>query len=121
MSRYTDVALLGDGALLCDFPKLHLREIGTCALGLAYLGQIDQRRLYLPFGHSSMNAYLIRELHMSDDMAWHRIDAARIARKFPAIYDYVADGRLHLTGVRMLSSHLTPENCDELLKAAVYK
>jgi hypothetical protein len=58
---------------------------------------------------------------MSEDEAYKRIQAARAARRFPAIYAAVAEGRLHLTTVVKLAPYLTDENADELLAAAVHK
>ena len=46
---------------------------------------------------------------------------ARAARRFPAIFPELAEGRLNLTAVLPLAPHLTPENADELLAAAVHK
>ena len=57
----------------------------------------------------------------SEDSAYKRTQAARTARQFPAIFDAVAKGRLHLTGVNLLAPHLTPENADALLKAAALR
>ena len=58
---------------------------------------------------------------MSEDAAFKRIRAARTARRFPAIFAAVADGRLHLSAVVMLAPHLTEDTVDELLTAAIHK
>jgi 5-methylcytosine-specific restriction endonuclease McrA len=58
---------------------------------------------------------------MSEETAFKRMRAARAARKFPALYPALADGRLHLTAVVLLAPHLTPENVDELVAAASHK
>ena len=42
-------------------------------------------------------------------------------RKFPKLLELVADGRLHLTGIGLLASHLTAENAEELMAAATHK
>jgi len=39
-------------------------------------------------------------------------------RQFPAIFEAVADGRLHLSAVRLLGPFLTPENWGDLLAEA---
>ena len=49
------------------------------------------------------------------------IRAGRTARKFPAIFGALADGRLHLTAVILLMPHLTAETAAELLTAAANK
>ena len=79
------------------------------------------RKLYLPAGYSSMFAYSVHERHMSEDEAFLRIGAARAARAFPAIFDAIAEGRLHLTAVVLLRPHLTPANAAELLAAAEHQ
>ncbi|HYM81994.1 MAG TPA: hypothetical protein VEY91_11380 [Candidatus Limnocylindria bacterium] len=68
-----------------------------------------------------MHAYCLHELHLSEEAAFKRIRAARTARRFPAIFPAVAEGRLHLSAVVMLSSYLTPENADELMAASAHR
>jgi hypothetical protein len=58
---------------------------------------------------------------MSEDAAYRRITAARAARRSPAIFPMVADGRLHLTAVLLLAPYLTRETADGLLRVAVGK
>ena len=43
------------------------------------------------------------------------------ARQFPAIFGLLADGRLHLTAVMVLTPYLTAQNADDLLVAAAHK
>src|SRR5437867_2003251 len=68
-----------------------------------------------------MFLYCVHELRLSEDAAYKRIQAARVARQFPAIFDAVAEGRLHLTGVGQLAPYLSPETADGLLEAAAHK
>jgi hypothetical protein len=88
---------------------------------LAYLGEIDARRLYLPRGHASTYRYCVDEFHMSEGTAFKRIRAARLVRRFPIIYDAVAEGRIHLAALILLSKHLTSHNILELLAAAAHR
>jgi len=78
-------------------------------------------QLYLPAAYPSMFAYCVGELHFSEDAAFKRIKAARAARRFPAIFDAVAEGRLHLSAAVMLAPRLTEDTVDELLAAATHK
>jgi 5-methylcytosine-specific restriction endonuclease McrA len=110
--RRTDADLLGHARMLAG------RDRETTADLLADLGEIESRGLHRVAGHSSMFAYCVDELGLSEDAAYKRIQVARAARKFPALLDALADGRLHLTGANLLVPHLTPENFDELLDAA---
>src|SRR5439155_26562607 len=80
-----------------------------------------KRRLYLPAGFPSMFLYCVHELHLWEDAAYKRTQAARTAWQFPAVFDAVAEGRLHLRGVNLLAPYLTPENADALLQAAANK
>ncbi len=68
-----------------------------------------------------MASYCVGELHLSEDAAFNRIRAARTAREFPALFDALADGRLHLAAVLLLTPRLTAGSVDELIAAAAYK
>src|SRR5258706_5923202 len=58
---------------------------------------------------------------MSEDAAYRRITAARVARQFPAIFEAVSDGRLHPTAVGFRAPYLTPENAADLVAAAAHR
>ena len=87
-------------------------------MALAHIVEVDARRLYVPAGFPSMFLYCVHELHFSEEAARKRIHAARAARRFPAIFSAVAEGRLHLSAVVTLAPHLTEDTADELLAAA---
>ena len=112
---------LSDAVLLRNTSELVARDRVTTAELLAHIAEVDARKLYLPAAYPSMFAWCVGELRLSEDAAYKRIQAARIARLCPAILSAVADGRLHLTGVGMLAPYLTTENADGLLRAAAYK
>ena len=88
---------------------------------LELLAEVDARRLYLGEGCSSLFSYCTRVLHLSEHAAYHRIEAARAARRFPILFDLVAAGDVTLTTVAMLRPHLTPDNHAALLSAARHK
>jgi 5-methylcytosine-specific restriction endonuclease McrA len=117
MSRYS-LTHLPDPVLLSDLSELVARDRATTAELLAHLAEVDARRLYLPAAYPSMYAWCVGELKLSEDAAAKRIQAARVARRFPAIFPMLADGRLHLTGLNLLAPYLEPDNCHELLAAA---
>ena len=116
MSTYS-LSHLSDPALLQGLAALVARDRAVTAELLAHIAEIDARKLYLPAAYPSMFAYCVGELGLSEHAAYKRIQAARRAREFPAIFPALADGRLHLTGLGLLAPHLTPENADELLLA----
>jgi hypothetical protein len=120
MQNYT-LAHVGDAVLLHDLTELVTRDRATTAMLLAHMAEVDARRLYAPAGYSSMHGYCVGELGLSEDAAKRRIQAARAARQFPAIFHAIAEGRLHLTGVCLIAPHLTPENARTLIELASHK
>ncbi len=112
---------LSDAALLRDLATLVTQDRMTTAALLAHIAEVDARRLYAPAGYPSMHAYCVDELRLSEDCALKRIQAARAARRFPALFTALAEGRLHLAGVCLLAPHLTEENSDELLESAAHR
>ncbi len=120
MHRYSRSAL-SDHALM---QSLEARAAGQCtstAELLADMAEVDIRGLHVAAGYPSMYLYCVDHLHMSEDEAFMRIRAARTGHQFPAIFAAVADGRLHLSAVVMLSPRLTVENAGELISAASHQ
>ncbi len=85
---------------------------------LWHLAEVDARGLYRDEACSSMFAYCTDRLGFSENVAYKRITAARLARKFPAILRSIANGEIHLTGVKILAKVLTPENHERVLRQA---
>src|SRR5213078_1648586 len=96
---------VSDESLLADLAALVATDRQTTAALLAHIAEVDARGLFLPAACSSMHSYCVRVLHLGEDAAFKRIRAARAARRFPQIFDAIADGRLHVTGVGLLSAH----------------
>lgn len=111
----------GDRDPLRELAAAFAEERANTAQLLACIAEFDARRLYLSAGHPSIHSYCVHELHFSEEDAFERVRVARTARQFPAIFDALFEGRLHLSGVFSLAPHLTPENADELLCAAAHK
>jgi hypothetical protein len=55
---------------------------------------------------------------MSEAQAYLRIQAARLGRQFPLIVQLFAKGSLHLTAIKLLGPHLTPDNYVQVLERA---
>jgi hypothetical protein len=98
---------------------LREREATTCLI--AHLAVLDERRLYLVEGYSSLFTYCTQALHLSEHAAYGRIQAARAIRKFPIVLDMLGDGSLNLTTVGLLAGLLTHENHREVLDMARHK
>jgi hypothetical protein len=85
---------------------------------IAHLAAVEERRLHLEAGSSSLFDYCIHRLGLSESEAFHRITAARLARRFPVIFGLIERRAVHLSAVCLLRDYLTPENHRELLDEA---
>src|ERR1043166_8516458 len=119
--NFYSLSHVSNAALLRDLATSVKQDRATTATMLAQIAEVDERQLYRAAAYESMYLYCLHELHMSEDVAYMRIRAARAARKFPAIFPAVADGRLHLTAVVLLAPHLTTGTADALLAEASHK
>ncbi len=117
----SSVAHLSNDELIARVKHLAEREREATASLVAHLAELDERRLYLAEGCSSLFTYCMQVLHLSEHAAYHRIEAARAVRKFPVILERLSDGSVNLTTVGLLAAHLTSENHREVLDMAQHK
>src|SRR2546427_11223477 len=103
---------VSDRDLLRGLASLVADDRTTTAMALAHIAEVDARRLYVPAGFPSMFLYCVHELHFSEEAARKCSHAARAARRFPAIFSAVAEGRLHLSAMVTLAPHLTEAPAD---------
>ena len=120
MDRY-DLSHVADSTVLANTKTIVAGRRGLTADLLAHLVAIEARRLYAPMGYSSMYQYCVGELHLSGQTAVKSIRVARMARRFPAIFTAVAQGRVHLSGLILVKPHMTRRTADELLAATTHK
>lgn len=112
---------LSDERLVDEVDRLAKIERGATAALIAGLAEFDKRRLHLALGFSSLFVYCTTALHLSEDAAFCRIEAARAARKFPALITHLAAGDITLTAARLLAPHLTATSYKTLLAEARHK
>ncbi|MBI3975693.1 MAG: hypothetical protein HY334_04805, partial [Armatimonadetes bacterium] len=115
------VGQLSNQELLAQVKHLAQHERKATAALVAHLAELDERRLYLAEGCSSLFTYCTQVLHLSEHAAYARIEAARVVRRFPGLLDRLEDGSVNLTTVGLLAAHLTGENPQELLDMARHK
>jgi hypothetical protein len=96
-------AQLSDRELLAKVELLAKEERETVATLIAHLAVLDERRLYLAEGCSSLFTYCMQVLHVSEYAAYDRMEVARAVRKYPLILEMLADGSLTLTTARLLA------------------
>jgi hypothetical protein len=121
MTNNTSLINLSDHDLLSTVKTLAADERQATARLIAALAELDARRLYLGEGCSSLFAYCTQVLHLSEHAAYGRIEAARVARRFPIVLSLLADGSITLTTISLLSPHLNAENHRAVLEQARHK
>lgn len=85
---------------------------------LRFLAEFDQRKLFRAAGYPSAHEFCMQQMHMSEDQACKHLRAARAGRRFPEVFDMIADGRSNVTAVTILSRRLTQADGGELLRAS---
>jgi hypothetical protein len=110
MVNEADLTTLTDDMLITEIKRLAADERHATKTLVRTLAEVDARRLYLRESCPSLFAYCTQVLHLDEGAAYNRIQAARAARRFPAILDALEAGNVTLTSVRLLAPHLTDDN-----------
>src|SRR6187551_3458699 len=117
MNNQYRLAGLGNSELLAGLSELARQSNALIAQLLAHLGELEERMLHLELGFSSLFAYCVDSLGMSEGSAGRRVTAARVCRRFSEVFERVARGELHLCALCALAPHLNSENAIELFEA----
>ena len=96
-------------------------RVAAVARLLVHLALIEERRLHLVRGYSSLYDLCVRCLVMSEGQAHRSVSGAHAAKSFPLALEMIADGRLHLTGLSLIAKRLTAENHAQLLQEVAGK
>src|SRR5687768_6806159 len=89
-TRLSDIA---DDVLLSNTKALVKCGQSVTAELLLHLGEVDARRLYLGLAFPSLFAWCVGALGFSEDSAYHHIGVARLARRLPAVLDFLRPQR----------------------------
>ena len=117
----TKLGALSNDELLARL-RAHVGRGNVWLIGLlAYLAEVDARRLYAEQACTSTWDFCVRKLGMSESEAQRRIAVARVVRRFPLAGGYLERGEVHLCALYELHKHVTVDNHEELLRAAVGK
>ena len=87
---------------------------------LRRLDIFDREQAFAALACSSTWEYLVRKLHLAEGTAYRRLTAMRLIRKFPQLEVALAEGLLNTTQLGVLSSVLTAENVDDLVRRATH-
>ena len=118
-NRVSLILQLSDHELVARVKHTTRLDCETTAELVAELGEIDARKLYRDEGCSSFFSFCTEMLHMSESMAWLRIQAARAARKFPVILDRLAAGQLMMWSGRLVRPPASMSNPNLLAMRAL--
>src|SRR6187551_1098110 len=116
-----DLTHLTNDELAAGTRQLIGRSNQLLATLLAHLAEVEARGIHRQRACASLYTYCIYELRLSEDAAFRRARAAKLARQFPVIFQQIADGELQLTTLLLLAPHLTEANHLELLALAKYR
>ena len=112
---------VSDDGLRTGLAALLASGYRTEARIIAHLAEVEERRLHLREGSESLFGYATERLGLSNSEAFHRITAARIARRFPIVFSLIEQRALHLSAVCLLRDYITRQNHRELLAEASHK
>jgi len=101
---------MDDQKIMSNLKELSQRERKLQSLFLKYLNEVDSRMLYAKSGYSSLLSFLVEEFGYSEGSSLKRIQVARVAKKFPALYELIEKGELSLTVAMKLAPYLSHEN-----------
>ena len=108
---------LSDTKVLEDLKTLSARENEVTCEILLYLIEVENRKLYLERGYSSVFDYCTRALGYSEPAAMRRITAARCSKEYPEVYQSLKEKKLTLSSISVFSSILSKENVQGVLEA----
>jgi HNH endonuclease len=114
-------ASISDQQLRSGLTTLLASGCRTEARIIAHIAEIEERKLHLRDGSSSLFEHCVKRLGLSESEAFHRITAARVARQFPVVFTMIEGREIHLSAVCLLRDYLTADNHRDLLAEASHK
>jgi len=82
------------------------------------LEQVENHKVYLHLGCSSLFQYGVQELRLSESVVYNLIAVMRKTKEIPALKDQIQKGNITLSNARKITSVLTNENQIEWLQKA---
>jgi hypothetical protein len=105
---------LTDSELLSKLRSLVSEERRVIAEVLDYLREVDARRLYADFGHSSLWDFCIQELGYSEGCAMRRIASMRLIRDLPEVRADLVEGRQTISSLAQAQKFFRQEEIEDL-------
>ncbi len=98
--------------------KLVSRERRYTAALIAHLAEISRRKGHLELGFKNLFEYCRIHLGLGKGSVWSRTQVANVSRRFPQVLAYLVEGKVSLSSLGVLATHLSEENVDGLLEQA---
>ncbi len=98
------ISQISDSHLLKSTKKLVIEEKKLTAKVIDHLQEVESRKLYSDLCYGSLFQYCVGELGYSDDAAYRRINAMRVASKVPIVKKKIQSGELSLTNTNLFSA-----------------
>lgn len=99
-----------DETLLDDLKSLVSKERELVTEILHYLKEVEDRRLYLERGFSSLYDFATKELGYSEGAAHRRIAAMRLIKEIPQVEEKLEKGKISLMVASQIQSFVRREN-----------
>ncbi len=103
--------------IILNDDELHLSSVRTACEEravtlklLKHLLEVERRHLFSKYECSSLHAYCVKYLKMSDPQAGRRVAASRLLNELPVIEEKIATGEMNLTTVCQASSFFKAES-----------
>ncbi len=109
-NRFRSLSQLSNHLVVAQLLQLNQQNQRLEAELLLFLVELDRRQLYREQAVASAFEYCVSRLGYSEDVAWKRVGASRLMRRFPRIYELLTEGRIHLTALMLVKPHLTEAN-----------
>jgi hypothetical protein len=82
------------------------------------LQQVDQHRVFIEYGHSSLFHYVTNELKISESVAYNLITVSRKAREVPALQAAIQKQQITLSNARKITPILNQSNQEVWIQKA---
>ena len=103
------IKTISNDALIEDLKKMVADERKLLTTILHHLKEVEERRLYLERGYSSLFAFITEELGYSESAAQRRIQAMRLMRDVPKVEEKIESGKLSLSVASQVQSFIRSE------------
>jgi hypothetical protein len=115
------LAHLSDDDLVAQLQECCFNIRRFTVRALRFLGEVQERRIYLKAAASSMFDYTRRFMSMSHGQAYRFVCGARLCRQYPFLLERIERGELHLSTLAHIASFITPENVHQLVEQTANK